>query len=52
MHVFDPFALEWTQIKSDDVLGSPPSARDSFGFASVNGNLYVYGGNSGSGAES
>jgi hypothetical protein len=49
MHIFDPIALEWTQIKQDDVLGSFPSARNSFGFASANGNIFVYGGNQGSG---
>jgi hypothetical protein len=49
--LFDPTALEWIQIKSDDVLGLSPSARNDFGFASTNGNLYVYGGKGGSGLQ-
>ena len=49
MHVFDPTALEWTQIKPNEVLGLFPVARNSFGFVSANRNLYVYGGESASG---
>ncbi len=52
MYLFDPISLEWTQIKPDDVFGSLPSARDSFGFTSANGNLYIHGGNSQAGMSS
>ncbi len=50
VYKFDPVALQWTQIKPEDLLGSIPSARNTLGFASANGNIYAYGGISESGA--
>jgi hypothetical protein len=51
MHLFDPTALKWTQIKPDEAYGPRPSARNKLGFASVKGNLFVYGGESKSGLQ-
>jgi hypothetical protein len=44
LHMFDPAAMEWTQIGSSDVLGAWPSARRDFGLTTVNGILYIFGG--------
>ena len=49
MYQFDPVDLKWTSIQPGDVLGAAPSARETPGFASVNGKIYVYGGLSQSG---
>ena len=40
--IFDIDASEWTSLST--ALGTPPSARDSHGFTSAGGKLYVFGG--------
>ena len=43
LHVFDPIALNWTDL-ADINAGIPPMARGSHDFTSAGGQLYVYGG--------
>ena len=43
LHAFDPIAKVWTNL-SDAASGIPPTARDSHGFTSADGQLYVHGG--------
>ncbi len=44
MYKFDPIALQWSQVMPEDVHGVFPSPRIGFGFASANGDLYIFGG--------
>ena len=43
LHVYDPVAASWADL-SNPASGSPPSARDSHGFAAAGGLLYMHGG--------
>ena len=43
LYSFDLVAKVWTNM-TDGVLGSPPQARDSHGFTSAGGEIYVHGG--------
>jgi len=49
MHQFDPINLQWNAIQSSNLLGDFPSPRSEFGFETVRGNIYVYGGRGQSG---
>lgn len=44
LHVFDPRTMRWRDL-TGLVTGGKPSPRDSVGFTSANGKLYLYGGN-------
>ena len=48
LHVYDPATKSWTDL-SNPASGIPPSPRDSHGFASAAGKLYVHGGEVGNG---
>lgn len=50
LHAFDPSSVAWIDLSSP-ASGQPPSARQSFGFTSVSGKLYVYGGVNGDGGK-
>jgi len=41
--MFDPATMVWMDL-SNASLGVPPSPRDSHGFTSLQGKLYVHGG--------
>ena len=41
--VYDPAAMAWTDL-SASASGTPPSSRQSHGFTSAGGKLYVHGG--------
>ena len=41
--VYDPAAMAWTDL-SASASGTPPSSRQSHGFTSAGGGLYVHGG--------
>ena len=43
LYAFDPIAVAWMDL-SDAGSGIPPTARDSHGFTSAGGELYVHGG--------
>ena len=43
LHVYDPAGMAWTNLSSP-LSGQPPTSRDSHGFASAGGRLFVYGG--------
>ena len=43
LYSFDLVSKVWTNL-TDGVLGSPPEARDSHGFTSAGGKIYVHGG--------
>jgi hypothetical protein len=43
LYRFDPGELLWTNLTWAGTDGAPP-ALDSFGFAAVDGRLYVFGG--------
>ena len=45
LYSFDLVAKIWTKL-ADGVLGSPPHARDSHGFTSAGGMIYIHGGQS------
>ncbi len=44
LHMFDPAAMEWTQISRSDMLGAWPSARKYPGLSSIDGILFIFGG--------
>ena len=43
LHEFDPASGAWTDL-SAALSGTPPVSRDSHGFTSAGGKLYVHGG--------
>ncbi len=43
LHVYDPATMAWTNL-STAASGTPPSGRESMGFAAAGGKLYVHGG--------
>jgi hypothetical protein len=51
LHMYDPIAKSWTDL-SVPLSGTPASLRDSHGFTSAGGKLYVHGGEFGSGKNS
>ena len=43
LYAYDPTSMSWSNL-SATASGAPPSPRDSHGFASAGGRLYVHGG--------
>ena len=43
LYMFDTKTVTWTNL-SEQISGTPPLPRHSFGFASNGGKLYVFGG--------
>lgn len=48
LHVYDPATKSWTDL-SVPASGTPPSPRDSHGFAGGAGKLFVFAGEVGNG---
>jgi hypothetical protein len=44
LHVFDPAIMAWTHLLPSSGSGTPPSARNTHGFTTAGGRLYVHGG--------